>query len=115
MDKIFCRFYLTVKFDPACRFPRMIPSELKKVQKCKSYYITKEEVSVINEINKTICKGEFGKKSFNENDVVVELDEFKTFFELVADTVISRSAIDMGFTNGGWLQLNNTVSNIVYE
>ena len=91
------------------RFPRMIPTELKKVQKCRSYYISKQEVKVLNEINLRQCKGEYGTQDFNENDVVVELEEFRQFFDLVTDTVISRAAMDMGFTNGGWLQINNTV------
>lgn len=95
------------------RYPHNIPAELKKVQKCRSYYINEQEVKVLNEINLKQCKSEYGTESFNENDVVVELDEFRKFFDLVTDTVISRAAIDMGFTNGGWLQVNNTVSTLL--
>lgn len=74
--------------------------------------MTEEEALVLDEINLVVCKGEFGPEKFTNQDVLVEYAEFSRFYELVSDTVICKVAIDMGLTEGGWLQINNTVSKL---
>lgn len=71
-------------------------------------------MKLLNKINLMVCKGEYGTLSFNENDVIVETDKFRHYFELVADTVMSRAAVDMKLTNGGWIQINNTVGFLIF-
>ena len=92
------------------RFPEVLPEDLQALKKCTSLYITEKEALVLDEINLAICRGEYGRERFTTNDVIVDSNEFKDFFDLVNDTIICNSAIDLGFTDGGWLQINNTVS-----
>ena len=95
------------------RFPKIIPEDLRALKKCVSLYITEKEAAVLDEVNLTLCKGEYGRERFTTNDVIVELEEFRDFFNLVNDTIICRNAIDLKFTDGGWLQINNTVSHLM--
>lgn len=80
------------------------------MKKCISYFMTKKECLVFDEINIQFAKGEFGREHFNCNDIIVEYEEFCEFFDFIEDCVISTAALELGFTKGGWLQINNTVS-----
>lgn len=96
------------------RFPNRLPEELKAVKPVQSHFITEKEAAVLDEINFKDCNAAFGPQNFTVNDLVVKVDEFREFFELVSDCMIPKRAVELGLTQGGWLQINNTVS-IIYQ
>jgi len=84
--------------------------EVQTLGRCQTHYLTTSEAFALTHLNSSQLKYDFGDEPFSTSDIVVEFAEFKAFFEMVTDTVRCKVASDLGFTEGGWLQINNTVS-----
>ncbi|KAK3098761.1 hypothetical protein FSP39_022845 [Pinctada imbricata] len=110
------------------RYPNSYPDELGKHQPLTSYFITGHEAKLLNEINLVHCGGEFGQKQFNTKDLIVLLEDFEDFYNLVKKTFpledkgVHRNPASLSTTvhlnnteddTGdpcGWIQVNNTVT-----
>ena len=110
------------------RYPNSYPDELGKHQPLTSYFITVHEAKLLNEINLEHCGGEFGQKQFNTKDLIVLLEDFVDFYNLVKktfpieDKIIPQNPALLSTTvhlnsveedTGdpcGWIQVNNTVT-----
>ncbi|XP_033749411.1 uncharacterized protein LOC117334082 [Pecten maximus] len=105
------------------RYPNSYPDELGKHQPLTSYFITTHEAKLLNEINIVHCGGEFGQKEFNTKDLIVLLEDFSEFHNLVKKTFpehivnappqhqINQAMVQESKTQGcGWIQVNNTVT-----
>lgn len=68
------------------KYPNSYPDELGKHQPLTSYFITGHEAKLLNEINTVHCGGEFGQKQFNSKDLIVLLEDFVDFYNLVKKT-----------------------------
>ncbi|XP_060066486.1 uncharacterized protein LOC132546787 [Ylistrum balloti] len=105
------------------RYPNSYPDELGKHQPLTSYFITTHEAKLLNEINMEHCGGEFGQKEFNTKDLIVLLEDFSEFHNLVKKTFpehivnappqhqINQAMVQESKNQGcGWIQVNNTVT-----
>ncbi|XP_074650889.1 uncharacterized protein LOC141905770 [Tubulanus polymorphus] len=102
------------------RYPNVYPQELKEKPPLHSYYVTANEVKLLNEINTHHCDFEYGHEPFTEKDLIVKLSEFVQFFKVVRDSFPDEKLKQMKFnprsiTRGGWVQVNNTVLPYVYR
>jgi len=93
-----------------CSFANAIPDELKEQERVDSFFITSSEAKLLNEINYNISCSAYGPERFGTNDVVIPFEQFKRFYELMSDTVMSNAVLHYGLKWGGWIQVNNTVS-----
>ncbi|XP_061172928.1 uncharacterized protein LOC133182196 isoform X1 [Saccostrea echinata] len=115
------------------KYPNSYPDELGKHQPLTSYFITVHEAKLLNEINSVHCGGEFGQKQFNSKDLIVLLEDFVDFYNLVKKTFPEAKQTESN-ANGsmvssplqsmqvnlkpsddsnepcGWIQVNNTVT-----
>ena len=106
------------------RYPNSYPDELGKHQPLTSYFITEHEANLLNEINQIHCGGEFGTKQFNCKDLIVLLEDFSDFYNLVKKTFpvpdspklpTSVSPTGEEYEGCGWIQVNNTVTPYVWK
>lgn len=110
------------------RYPNSYPDELGKHQPLTSYFITTHEAKLLNEINMVHCGGEFGQKEFNTKDLIVLLEDFSEFHNLVKKTFpehivntppqhqINQALVQESQSQGcGWIQVNNTVTPYIYK
>ena len=115
------------------KYPNSYPDELGKHQPLTSYFITGHEAKLLNEINTVHCGGEFGQKQFNSKDLIVLLEDFVDFYNLVKKTFpeakqnelngnssmgppplqtmqVNVKQIEDSSKPCGWIQVNNTVT-----
>lgn len=115
------------------KYPNSYPDELGKHQPLTSYFITGHEAKLLNEINTVHCGGEFGQKQFNSKDLIVLLEDFVDFYNLVKKTFPEAKQNEMNGNTSmgppplqsmqinvkqtedsnepcGWIQVNNTVT-----
>ncbi|XP_048734184.1 uncharacterized protein LOC125650180 [Ostrea edulis] len=115
------------------KYPNSYPDELGKHQPLTSYFITGHEAKLLNEINTVHCGGEFGQKLFNSKDLIVLLEDFVDFYNLVKKTFpeakqgehngnssvalppMQSMQVNLKLTEDsnepcGWIQVNNTVT-----
>ncbi|GFS12818.1 hypothetical protein ElyMa_001381200 [Elysia marginata] len=109
------------------KYPNTFPDELGKKDPLVSHFITDAESKLLNEINTDHCDYEYGHNPFTTKDLIVDLDEFGDFFDIVKKTfpaeVLAKMGGEVPLTSTsppavksdlsqfcGWIQINNTVS-----
>ncbi|CAG5120240.1 unnamed protein product, partial [Candidula unifasciata] len=108
------------------KYPNTFPDELGKKDPLVSYFITESEANLLNEINTTHCDFEYGHNPFTVKDLIVDLEEFVEFFNIVKKTFPEDFLSKIGGEPAapgvsapvktdlsqfcGWIQINNTVS-----
>ncbi len=65
------------------RYPSDYPEELKQRPPLLSQFITTSEAKLLNEINVEHCNYEFGTHPFTTKDLVVALEDFEEFYDIV--------------------------------
>ena len=98
------------------KFPSTYPDELQSKPPLMSHYVNAKEAKLLNEINAEHCGMEFGRQSFNGRDLIVKLEDFIEFYNIVRkhfpESVSKKSSKPKpppAPTDGGWVQVNNTV------
>ena len=98
------------------KYPSTYPDELKSRPPLMSHYITESEAKLLNEINMDHCAGEYGKQPFVTQDLIVKMSDFEDFYSIVKKhfppsllAQLSGNQVQEKKTNGGWVQINNTV------
>lgn len=95
------------------RYPNSYPDDLGKHAPLTSFFITKNEAKLLNEINLEHCAGEYGKRDFTIKDLIVLLSDFINFYNLVKKTFPDADAARQNASSLGsarWLQIKNTVT-----
>lgn len=86
------------------RFSHLVHHEIYSCVSIESYYLTKEESDLLNEINLKHCDSEYGVVLFTTRDLIVALDdvrEFHTFLETCCKKLVncfsSNNIVRCGF------------------
>ena len=119
------------------KYPSAYPEEISKIPPLANEFITTEEATLLDEINRDHCDHGFGHDLFTTDDIIVKVGEFKDFFHIVQkhfgkilleldpaekikqldvepEEVIKHNPGKRQVT-GGWLQVNNTIIPFVHR
>lgn len=95
------------------KYPSTYPEELQNKPPLMSHYVTNKEAKLLNEINTEHCAYEYGRQTFNSRDLIVKLEDFIEFYNIVKKN-FPESATKLAKpkpppVEGGWVQVNYTV------
>ena len=105
------------------RFPKITMDNMGNVGPIYSYYVTEAEAKLLTNINAQCYHYAFGNKAFTTKDLIVSLSDFENFYNRARQHFLSKSnpaeskvpisqPVDNApttRTDGGWVQINNTV------
>ena len=100
------------------KYPSTYPDELKNRPPLMSHYITDKEIKLLNEINTEHCAREYGNYQFSSQDLIVKLEDFEEFYSIVKKHFpdeILKTLPQKNKSDGGWVQVNNTVVPFVFR
>lgn len=100
------------------RFSHLIHHDIYSCVSIESYYLTKEESDLLNEINFKHCDSEYGIVLFTTNDLIVSLDdvkEFHTFLDTCCKKLVDCCASNI--VKCGFMRINkeSLVPYVIYN
>lgn len=100
------------------RFSNLIHHDIYSCVSIESYYLTKEESDLLNEINFKHCDAEYGVVVFTTNDLIVSLDdvkEFYTFLDTCCKKLVNYSTTNI--VRCGFMKINkeSLVPYVIYN
>ena len=119
--------YLSVRMvenELLSKYPSAYPEEISNRPPLANEFITADEATLLNEINRDHCDHGFGHDVFTTDDIIVKVGDFKDFFEIVQKHFAKiplepgeeiKQQPGMRQVTGGWLQINNTVIPFVHR